>query len=472
MAGSCLVSLASVVDVVLTVMADASLWKQAMQKISPFVVERLSYEPTNLNFGGSNTIFEVGKAGDLLWKVAFMMNFPGFTGSTGYTAVLDSAVTDTAIAAKVTASSITAANAELLKLNPASSVAGQQTRAKAMRPYYAASAPEQIIESCEVKINQHVFDKSNGLLMDVEYAYSDSESRNLGGNLHKRASVAELQNASEHGFRAFVYLRFWHCLASQNAYPLVSHGSINFSVQARFKALSSVILHPYTSATYTAFAGAIVPANLQTTMKDGGIQLLTYQVFLHNAERSVFWENEQDYVFQQSQRIVEDQRVASGSASYEQTLNMSGPIRAFYWCFTAASMASSSSFDTVNGYSWGADESFATLQLFVNGSPYNSLLPAEAYRGGEAEAFGRRKPSERYYSLMFALNYDDFFQTTGSNAISRAETVKARFSWAGSQLNPNSPAALSQDAYLQLFVVNLNVMRVKRGAIGTKLAIH
>jgi hypothetical protein len=207
-------------------------------------------------------------------------------------------------------------------------------------------------------------------------------------------------------------------------------------------------------------------------MKDGGIQLLTYQVFLHNAERSIFWENHQDYVFQQTQYVVEDARVASASASYEQNLNMSGPIRALYWCFTAASMASSSSFATVSGYSWGADESFATFQLLVNGSPYNSQLPAEVYRGGESEAFGRYKPSARYYGLMFALDYEDHFQTTGSNAISRAETVKARFSWAGSQANPNSPSALAQDAYLQLFAVNLNVMRVKRGAIGTKLSIH
>ena len=132
-------------------------------------------------------------------------------------------------------------------------------------------------------------------------------------------------------------------------------------------------------------------------------------------------------------------------------------------------MASSASFDTITGYSWGGDESYATFQLLVNGSIYNDQLPAEVYRGGEAEALNRSMPASRYYSMHFALNYDDYFQTTGSNALSRAETVKCRFGW--SRANPNSPAALAADAYLQMFAINLNVMRVKRGAIGTKLAV-
>ena len=468
MAGSCLVSLSSIVDVVLHVMADISLWKQAMQKVAPFVVERLDYEPTNLNFGGSQTIFEVGKSGDLLWRTALIMNFPGFTGATGYTAVADASVNDAGVNGN---GSLSAAQKETLLALPATSVAGRYTRAEAMRPYYAAGAPLQLIETIEVRINQHTFDRHTGLFMDIEYDYSDASARGLGGNLHKRSTVESLQDASSHGFRALVYLRFWHCLASQNAYPLVCHGNINFSVQARFRALSQVIVHPFGLAAFTAASGAINTANLQSSMKDGGVQLLSYQVFLHNAERSVFWDNAQDYVFQQCQRVVEDARVPSGAATYEHQLNMTGPIRALYWCFTASSMASQAAFDTVTGYSWGADESFANFQLLVNGSIYNDPLPAEVYRGGEAEAFGRAMPASRYYAMMFALQYDDFFQTTGSNALSRAETVKVRFGWAGTQANSNSPSALAADAYLQLFAVNLNVMRVKRGAIGTKLAV-
>lgn len=459
MAGSCLVSLSSIVDVVLHVMADISLWKQAMQKVAPFVVERLDYEPTNLNFGGSQTIFEVGKSGDLLWRTALIMNFPGFKGAAGYTAVGDKS--DQNINDLAGAGSITAAQKETLLALPAESVAGRYTRAEAFRPYYVHGAPLQLIETIEVRINQHTFDRHTGLFMDIEYDYSDASQRGLGSNLHKRPTVEALQDASEHGFRALVYLRFWHCLASQNAYPLVCHGNINFSVQARFRALSQVIVHPFGLAAFNAAGGAINVTNLQSTMKDGGVQLLSYQVFLHNAERSVFWDNAQDYVFQQTQRVVEDARVPSGAATYEHQLNMTGPIRALYWCFTAASMASQASFDTVTGYSWGGDESFANFQLLVNGSIYNDPLPAEVYRGGEAEAFGRSMPAGRYYAMMFALQYDDFFQTTGSNALSRAETVKVRFGWAGTQANPNSPAALASDAYLQLYAVNLNVMRVK-----------
>ena len=468
MAGSCLVSLVSVVDVLLHVMADVSMWKQAMQKVAPFVVERLDYEPTNLNFGGADTKFEVGKSGDLLWRCALQMAFPGFKGAQGYTAVADAEVTDQKISDSAT---LTAAQKEILTAYPASSVAGQYTRAKAMRPYYQAGAPLAIIEQLEVRINQHTFDRQTGLSMDIEYEYSGNKQRGLGKNIHKLDSVEDLQDASEHGFRAMVYTRFWFNLASQNAYPLVCHGSIQFILQARFKGLAQVIQYPFGKAAFTGHAGALDVQQLQTTMKDGGVQLITYQVFLHNAERSVFWDNAQDYVFQQTQRVIQDSKVPAGAASFEQQLNMVGPIRALYWCFTKESLSNSASLDTISGYSYGGNESFATFQLLVNGSQYNDELAAEVFRGGEAEAFHRNRPDARYYALFFALHYDDFFNTTGSNAISRAETVKARFKWSGTVVNPNSKQQLNEDAYLQLYAINLNVMRVKRGAIGTKLSV-
>jgi len=441
--------MASIVDVVLSVLADISLWKMATQRVSPFVIERLTYQFTNLNFSKSASKVDVGKSGDLLYKTALLVSLPGMTSH--FT------VGTTAGVAWATAAQEAAASA----LGKSGDAATLRSLA---RPYYGDV--EGLIERAEVRVNTHVFDRTSGLALQVEYEYSDGPARGLGRNHGERATITERQDASFHGLRALVYFRFWHCMASQNAYPLVCHGQVNFSVQCSFRPLAEIVQYPYGTAALGG--GALNAATLTESLRSAsGVELLTYQVYLHNSEREVFWNSCQDYVFTQMQMVVQDKTLASGISQHEEQLYMSGPIRAIYWALTTESVASSGRFSQVTGHSWGGDESFGSAQLLVNGSPYNDALGAECFRGGEAAAFGRACPDSRFYALHFCLNYDDHFQTSGSTAISRAETVKLKLTFGST--NASSSQTLAAAAYLQVFAQNWNVMRVCKGVVGIKI---
>ena len=102
--------------------------------------------------------------------------------------------------------------------------------------------------------------------------------------------------------------------------------------------------------------------------------------------------------------------------------------------------------------------------LVVNTMPYGDKMSAEMQRGGFAEAFGLALPHKHYYGQSLCLHPGVISDANdGSHSISRAENLKMSFKW-------NAPLARPVQFYL--YAENKNVIRVKRGNLGSKLGVY
>lgn len=445
----------SIIDGATNAGATSSVWKTPQAKQTPFYIQRYAYSVEGqLNTANRQSTFNLGRYGDLLWKMAFLIDMPAMSAS--YTApsigsgvdIVDDGLVDLAADEKL----------------------------KRIRPYWQDSAPHALFSELRVKISQHVFDLSSGLDLDMLWEFSDARQRGFSGMVYKDLTVEQMQDASHRGFRATVFTRFWMGEEFDLAYPIVLHGTLQFTVDFKLNSLASLVVYPHgqqitvhnSNTSQNTQLTPLRAAELDSAfIRDSAIRLVTYQIYLSQVERQVFWDTACDYVFPQTQRVLNAVNLRQGTKNYEEVLSIGGATTVVRWALIRANK--DSEFDTVSGHSWSGDESFATANFIVGQSRYNGTdLPAEWFRTAEPYAFGLNAPTNRYYVMSMCLDPKRRGKFSGSHAVGRADNCKISLSWACPE-HPERPQSLQEEAYLYFFADGMNLLRVRKGAVGAKI---
>ena len=308
-----------------------------------------------------------------------------------------------------------------------------------------------LIQSCDLDIGGHTFDKQYGEFMEAWDELSGKAGKALGQQVGKSRSDEELMYWAGRRQRLYVPLQFWFCRSSAQALPLISLQYHETRVNVTFRAKSDVIKGPS--------ASAVAGGSQDGQGKIRNCYLLVNYVFLDTMERRLFANSPHEYLITQVQHTGSESIDANvGTATIG--LNMNHPVRELIWMFRKDSARTSKDWFDFRGNEDHSD-AFQDMKIQLNG--HDRFQPRDPiyFRMVQPRQYHSKIPERHVYCYSFALDPEDW-KPSGSINMSRIDSVNMKFTF-----DREKKPALSD---CMVFARSMNVMKVVSGMSGLKYA--
>jgi len=326
---------------------------------------------------------------------------------------------------------------------------------------YCNAVGHALIETVEVIIGGHKFDRHTGDFMNIYESLSRPVGKELGAIVGQAATPGELDDLRMRDQRLYVPLLFWFNRFREKVLPLIAlqYHDVKLILKTRKKeeviVLGTAIDPSVTSGAAGYSGGEMVNA-----------YLLVNYVFLDGGERKLFAQHQHEYLIDQLQFNGHESK-ASTKTQFNIPLNFNHPVKEIIWVIQQQSAIQAKEYfnyegapDWSAGASTGLNNTYDPLihaGLMLNGHDRFQHHAGPYYRQITALESHTRIPNNFIYLYSFSLNPESW-RPEGSCNFSRIDTAVLQLT------------TQAFEGEIRIYARNVNVMKVTSGMAGLRYA--
>lgn len=309
---------------------------------------------------------------------------------------------------------------------------------------------QAVMEEATTEIGSVVYDR---IFPEADHAWEELTTMKecqLGKLTGKSDSEAQLTEWAKYSQYFYGKLNFWWTMEYGSALPTISTHLSDIYINIKSRPKASMI---------KGFPGPYVIQAADAEWLDTNLLLET--VYLDDAERRVFVEQEMKYVITQTQ-YVGLHTVAAGARETKIDIHFNQPCKNLFWMGRSDTNSAALNWFNFSGPEVGEfnGELFKQATLKLNNN--NRFDPADPFylRVVQAHQHQTRIPNKHIYAYNFAL-YPEDPNPSGSINFSRIDNSRLHIEW-------TSP--LPEGYSIFVFTRSINVMVISNGVAQLKFS--